>query len=92
MTLTFNAVIPFLQKTLWLVVINIKPNLVAKEISSSEDTLGHILIIRSPCGYLEKSQQLFSHMTFWLIILHSHIKFGNKMFCSSEDTILTNIH
>ena len=30
-------------------------------------------------------------VTLWLMMLHHHIKFGNKMFCDSED-IPTNIH
>ena len=28
-------------------------------------------------------------MTLWLMILHHHTKFGNKMFCDSEDIIWT---
>ena len=30
--------------------------------------------------------------TLWLMTLHHHTKFGNKMFCDSEDIIRTNIH
>ena len=31
-------------------------------------------------------------MTLWLMILHYHTKFGNKIFCGSEDIIWTNIN
>ena len=31
-------------------------------------------------------------MTLWLMMLHHHIKFSNKMFCGSEHIIRTNIH
>ena len=30
--------------------------------------------------------------TLWLMMLHHHTKFGNKMFCDLEDIIQTNIH
>ena len=41
---------------------------------------------------LEDSKQSFPHMTLWLMMLHYYTKFGNKMFCSSEDIIQKNIH
>ena len=28
-------------------------------------------------------------MTLWLMMLHHHTKFGNKIFCGSEDIIQT---
>ena len=31
-------------------------------------------------------------MTLWLMVLHHHTKFGNKMLNGSEDIIWTNIH
>ena len=31
-------------------------------------------------------------MALWLMMLHNHTRFGNKMFCGSEDIIQTNIH
>ena len=34
----------------------------------------------------------FFCMTLWLIMLHKHTKFGNKMFCGSEDIVQTNIN
>ena len=48
----------------------------------------------SPCCYLDldDSKQLFFRTTLWLMMLHHHAKFGNKMLCSSEDIIQTNIH
>ena len=33
-----------------------------------------------------------SRMTLWLMMLHHHTKFGNKMFCDSENIIQTNIY
>ena len=36
--------------------------------------------------------KLFFCMTLCLKVLHHHTKFGNKVFCGSEDIILTNIH
>ena len=60
----------------------------------------HILIIfvslcfepsqqMSPHYDLENSKQFLFHMTLWLILLHHFTKFGNKMFCDSEDVIWT---
>ena len=34
----------------------------------------------------------FSHMALWLMMLHDHTKFGNKMFCDSENIIPTVTH
>ena len=33
----------------------------------------------------------FFCMALWLMVLHHHTKFGNKMFCGSEDIIWTKI-
>ena len=41
---------------------------------------------------LEDSKQFLFCVTLWLILQHHHTKFGNKMFCGSEDIIWTNIH
>ena len=30
--------------------------------------------------------------TLWLMMLHHHTKFGNKMFCGSQNSFQTNIH
>ena len=32
------------------------------------------------------------NMTLWIMMLNRHNKFGNKMFCDSENIIQTNIH
>ena len=40
---------------------------------------------------LETVKQFF-RMTLWLMMLHKHTKFDNKMISGSEDIILTNIH
>ena len=34
---------------------------------------------------LENSETIFSRMTLWLMMLHHHTKFGNKMLCDSEN-------
>ena len=34
---------------------------------------------------LEDSKQFLFRVTLWLILQHHHTKFGNKMFCGSED-------
>ena len=34
-----------------------------------------------------KITDIFFRMTLWLILLHHHTKFGNKMFCGSDDNI-----
>ena len=34
---------------------------------------------------LEDSKQFLFCVTLWLILQHHHTKFGNKMFCGSED-------
>ena len=53
----------------------------------------HILIIWVLAMTLTlKVKSQFFHMTLLLMIIHYHTKFGSKMFCSSEDTVLTNIH
>ena len=38
---------------------------------------------------LEDSKQLFSRMILWLMMLHHHTKYGNKMSCDSENIICT---
>ena len=47
-----------------------------------------------PCCVLdlEHSKQFFFRVTLWLIMLHHRTKFGNNMFCGSEDIIWTIIH
>ena len=42
--------------------------------------------------YLYDSKQFLFCITLWLMMLHHHIKFGNKTFWGSEDIIQTNIH
>ena len=37
-----------------------------------------------------KTANYFSHTKLQLMMLHHHIKFGNKVFCGSEDIIQTN--
>ena len=32
----------------------------------------------------------FFNMTLWLMMLHNHTRFGDRMFCSSEDTVRRN--
>ena len=39
-----------------------------------------------------QQQQNVCHMKLRLMMLHHHTKFGNKMFCDSENIIQTNIH
>ena len=39
----------------------------------------------SPYCDLEDSKQFLFHMTLWLILQQQHTKFGNKVFCGSED-------
>ena len=39
-----------------------------------------------------KTVNQIDYMKLWLMKLHQHTKFGNKMICSSEDIIWTNIH
>ena len=40
---------------------------------------------------LDDSNNNKIHMTLWFMMLHHHTKFGNKIFCDSED-IQKNIH
>ena len=37
-----------------------------------------------------KTARLFSCMTFGSTMVHHHTKFGNKIFCGSEDIVLTD--
>ena len=48
----------------------------------------------SPCCdlNLEDSKQFLFNMILWLMTLHHHTMFGNKMLCGSEDIIQTNMH
>ena len=58
-----------------------------KKISSSADMVETVISDKmSPhCDpELEDSKALFS--------LHNHTRFGDKMFCGSEDIVRTNIH
>ena len=74
----------------------IRPSLVAKEsivLQKWKKKKRHFDQM-SPCSDLdvEDSKQLFFRMILWLMMLHHHTKFGNKMFCCSDDIIQTNIH
>ena len=42
------------------------------------------------CDLDLKDANLF-RMTLWFMRLQHHTKFGNKMFCDSEDVIQTNM-
>ena len=53
----------------------------------------HILVISALAVTLTlKTVNQFFCMTLWLMILHNHTKFNNKIFCGSEDIIRTYIH
>ena len=53
----------------------------------------HILIIWALAVALTlNTVNPFFCTTLWLMMLHYHTRFGNKMFCGSEDIVLTNIH
>ena len=40
---------------------------------------------------IEHNEQIFLH-TLFLMMLHDHTRFGDKIFCGSEDIVQTNIH
>ena len=45
----------------------------------------------SPCCDLdiEQNEPIFLHDTLWLMRLHYHNRFGNKIFCGSDNTVGT---
>ena len=62
-------------------------------IDTSEDIVeSHFDPVSHCCDLdLEDSKDFSPRMTFWLMMLHKHTKFGNKMSCGLED-IWTIIH
>ena len=46
---------------------------------------------KTPTTTKKTNQTKNLRMTLWVMMLHHHTKFGNKMFCDSEN-IRTNIH
>ena len=64
-----------------------------KQTSSLEDTTKIVTFdyIRPCCDLdIEHSEPVF-RMTLWLMMLHNHTRFGDNMFCGSEDIVRTNI-
>ena len=86
----------FSHKTQWLMMMYHQTKFCCGRINSSEEKVErncHILIIQALAVTLTlKTVNQFFCMTLWLMMLHHHTKFGNKMFCSSEDIIWTKIH
>ena len=53
----------------------------------------HILIIYTlTVTFTLNTVSQFFCMTLWLMMLHNHTTFGNKMFSGSENTVRTDIH
>ena len=53
----------------------------------------HILIVWALTVTLTlKIANIFFRMALWLIMLHCHTKFGDKIYCGSKDIIQTYIH
>ena len=51
----------------------------------------HINILTLRCD-VNLTLKIAGNMKLWLMMLQCHTKFGNKMFCDSEDIIQKNIH
>ena len=88
-TLTMNAVI------LWRMMMYHQTKFGCQGINSSEDIVEKLIFWSlKPLlwSWPWRLQTIFFQMTLLLMMLHHHTKFGNKMFCSSEDIIRTNIH
>ena len=94
-TLTLNAVIPFFHRTLWLMVLYYQTKFGCKLTCSLEDTTEIVIVL------LYKPLPLPWHWTQWtnFSAWHSGLwccitipRFGNEMFCGSEDIVWTNIH
>ena len=63
-----------------------------KRTSSLEDTT-YFDYISFHCDLdIEHSEPFFFCMTLWLMVLHNNTRFGDKMFCGSEDIVWENIH
>ena len=75
-TLSLNTVIPFSHRTLQLMMLYYQTKSGCKPTSSLEDTREIVIFdyISPPCDFL--------CMALWLIMLHNHTRFGDKMFCS----------
>ena len=64
-----------------------------QRINSSENTVERVIFwsYEPHCDLdLEDSNSIF-HMTLWLMMLHHHTIFGNKIFCDSENIIRIKI-
>ena len=78
------------QPNLWRCAIKLR--FVCNRICRTEDKVeSHVLIVWTITMLLslKTANQPFC-MTLWLIMMHHHIKFGNKQFSSSEDIFWTN--
>ena len=92
-TLTLNTVIPFFNRTLWLKMLYYQTKFGCNLTSSLEDTQEMVIfrLYISPCCDLdiEQNEPIFLHDTLWLMRLHYHNRFGNKIFCGSDNTVGT---
>ena len=92
MTLTLNAVTKFYRRTLWLIMLYYQTKFDCKRTSSLEDIVEIAIfwlykpsLWPCPSRQQQKHTKKLFHVTLWLILQHHHTKFGNKMFCGSED-------
>ena len=98
MTLTFNAVIPFFHRKLWLMTVYYQTKFGCKLTSSLQDTREIVifwLYMPSlwPWHWTQWTNFSAWHSGLWCCyVLHSHTRFGNKMFYGSEGIVQTNIH
>ena len=86
----------FFHATLWLLMMYHQTKFRCQGINSSDGIVGRLIFwSREPSlwPWPWRQQTIFPA---WLMTLahdaHYHTKFGNKVFCGSEDIIRTNIH
>ena len=83
--LTWHAVIPFFHRTLWLMMLYYQTKPGCKRTNSLEDTTEIVIFwLQKPHCDLDIEHSNFFFMSLWLMTLHNHTRFGNKIFCGSE--------
>ena len=91
-TLTLNAVIQFLHRTLQLIMLYYQTKFGCKQTRSLGDRAEIVIFwLNKPVLWPWVVNQFFC-MTLWLTMLYYHTKFSIKMISGSENIILINIH
>ena len=77
----------FFHKTLWVMISSDQVWLLKNQQFRRCNRKLYFDHMSPHCDHDLGDSEQFFHMILWLTTLHNHIKFGNKMFSSSEDII-----